>query len=213
MAKTTYSREELERQLSESRRELRAADATIHNLELQLAEVVSVHDERAAFEAFMEKRFKDCIDRRLVKNGDGEYFAWDMQVAWIVWKGRAAMLQGAEPVTTAYRLPFEQWLSQQTGAIDVECGCVMTEVFYHWLRVAYEAGNSQVIPDDVRRMDWLVSKTVDVREPMFYGSHSLFWSQTITDEEDDYHATKLREQIDAAMAVEQAAAPQQEVKK
>ncbi|HDR2479682.1 TPA: DUF551 domain-containing protein [Enterobacter ludwigii] len=59
---------------------------------------------------------------------------------------RAAMLQGAEPVTTAYKLPFEQWLSQQTGTIDVECGCVMTEVFFHWLRVAYEAGNSPVIP-------------------------------------------------------------------
>lgn len=60
---------------------------------------------------------------------------------------RAAMLQGAEPVTTAYKLPFDQWLSQQTGTIDVECGCVMTEVFFHWLRVAYEAGNSPVIPD------------------------------------------------------------------
>lgn len=53
-----------------------------------------------------------------------------------------------EPVTTAYKFPFEQWLSQQTGTIDVECGCVMTEVFYHWLRVAYEAGNSPVILDD-----------------------------------------------------------------
>lgn len=60
---------------------------------------------------------------------------------------RAAMLQGAEPVTTAGKLPFEQWLSQQTGTIDVECGCVMTEVFFHWLRVAYEAGNYPVIPD------------------------------------------------------------------
>ncbi|MCE1500417.1 hypothetical protein LWU40_01430 [Enterobacter hormaechei] len=60
---------------------------------------------------------------------------------------RAAMLQGAEPVTTANELPFEQWLSQQTGTIDVECGCVMTEVFFHWLRVAYEAGNSPVTPD------------------------------------------------------------------
>ncbi|WP_238380462.1 hypothetical protein [Enterobacter sichuanensis] len=60
---------------------------------------------------------------------------------------RAAMLHGAEPVTTAYKLPFEQWLSQQTGTIDVECGCVMTEVFFHWLRIAYEAGNSPVIPD------------------------------------------------------------------
>lgn len=64
-------------------------------------------------------------------------------------------------------------------------------------------GNSPVTPDDVLRMDWLVSKTVDVREPMVYGSHSIFWSQTITDEDDDYHATKLREQIDAAMAAEQ----------
>ena len=53
----------------------------------------------------------------------------------------------AEPVTTACKLPFEQWLLQQTGTIDVECGCVMTEVFFHWLRVAYEAGNSPVIPD------------------------------------------------------------------
>ncbi len=74
-----------------------------------------------------------------------------------------------------------------------------------------QAGNSPVTPDDVLRMDWLVSKTVDVREPMVYGSHSIFWSQTITDEDDDYHATKLREQIDAAMAAEHAA-PQQEVK-
>ena len=57
------------------------------------------------------------------------------------------MLQGAEPVKTANKLPFEQWLSQQTGTIDVECGCVMTEVFFHWFRVAYEAGDSPVIPD------------------------------------------------------------------
>ncbi|EAA9556406.1 DUF551 domain-containing protein [Salmonella enterica subsp. enterica serovar Mbandaka] len=60
---------------------------------------------------------------------------------------RAAMLQGSQPVTTSKKLPFEQWLSQQTGTIDVECGCVMTEVFFHWLRVAYEAGNSPATPD------------------------------------------------------------------
>ncbi|UQI38532.1 hypothetical protein [Citrobacter freundii] len=45
------------------------------------------------------------------------------------------------------RLPFAQWLSQQNEPIDVDCGCVTTEAFYHWLRVAYEAGNSPVIPD------------------------------------------------------------------
>ncbi|WP_407197302.1 DUF551 domain-containing protein [Citrobacter freundii] len=45
------------------------------------------------------------------------------------------------------RLPFDQWLSQQNDTIDVDCGCVTTEAFYHWMRVAYEAGNSPVIPD------------------------------------------------------------------
>lgn len=55
---------------------------------------------------------------------------------------------------------------------------------------------------DKRRMDWLVSKAVNVRDPMVYGSHSMFWSQVITDEEDDYYETKLREQIDEAMDAE-----------
>ena len=44
-------------------------------------------------------------------------------------------------------MKFEEWLSQQDGIIEVDCGCVTTEAFYHWMRVAYEAGNSQVIPD------------------------------------------------------------------
>lgn len=60
---------------------------------------------------------------------------------------RADMLQDAEPLTTAYKLPFDKWLSQQNKPLDVDCGCVTTEAFYHWLRVAYEAGNSPVIAD------------------------------------------------------------------
>lgn len=44
-------------------------------------------------------------------------------------------------------MKFEEWLSQQDGIIEVDCGCVTTEAFYHWMRVAYEAGNSLVIPD------------------------------------------------------------------
>ena len=39
-------------------------------------------------------------------------------------------------------MKFEEWLAQQDGVIEVDCGCVTTEAFYHWLRVAYEAGNS-----------------------------------------------------------------------
>ncbi|HCA8828631.1 TPA: DUF551 domain-containing protein [Klebsiella quasipneumoniae] len=44
-------------------------------------------------------------------------------------------------------MKFEEWLSQQDGVIEVDCGCVATEAFYHWMRVAYEAGNSPAIPD------------------------------------------------------------------
>ncbi|EPQ4684605.1 hypothetical protein LXC81_000820 [Citrobacter freundii] len=92
-------------------------------------------DERAAFNTWNN-------DENLPIAGVGAKNA-----AWLAWQARASMLQDAEPVTTASKLPFEQWLSQQTGTIDVECGCVMTEVFFHWLRVAYEDGNAPVSPD------------------------------------------------------------------
>lgn len=61
----------------------------------------------------------------------------------------AAMLQGSQPVSQSktYRLDFGQWLEQQRGKIDVDCGCVSTETFMHWLRVAYEAGNHPDFPD------------------------------------------------------------------
>ena len=60
---------------------------------------------------------------------------------------RAAMLHGAKPVSQTYKLTFEQWLEQQHDKIDVDCGCVSTEMFMHWIRVAYEAGNSLVTLD------------------------------------------------------------------
>lgn len=49
-------------------------------------------------------------------------------------------------------MSFEEWLSQQDGVIEVDCGCVTTEAFYHWMRVAYEAGNSPVIPGAEQRI-------------------------------------------------------------
>lgn len=44
-------------------------------------------------------------------------------------------------------MKFEEWLAQQDGVIEVDCGCVTAEAFYHWMRVAYEAGNFSVVPD------------------------------------------------------------------
>lgn len=107
---------------------------------------------------------------------------------------RAAMLQGAEPVTTDYKLPFDQWLSQQTGTIDVECGCVMTEVFFHWLRVAYEAGNYPVIPDGWKLVP------IDPTKDMLRAGQSVvgFWLNTV-------HCY-------SKMLAAAPAAPQQEVK-
>ncbi len=61
-------------------------------------------------------------------------------------KQRVAGLE-AKPVSQTYKLTFEQWLEQQHDKIDVDCGCVSTEMFMHWIRVAYEAGNSPVTPD------------------------------------------------------------------
>ncbi|QLV52891.1 hypothetical protein HV223_11995 [Enterobacter cloacae] len=110
---------------------------------------------------------------------------------------RAAMLQGAEPVMTAYKLPFEQWLSQQTGTIDVECGCVMTEVFFHWLRVAYEAGNSPVIPDG-----WVLVPVEPTMSQEFAGYRTL----TDTGKMSRLMKTRLSNIYRAMIA----AAPQQE---
>lgn len=68
------------------------------------------------------------------------------------------------------RLPFAQWLSQQNEPIDVDCGCVTTEAFYHWLRVAYEAGNSPVTPEG-----WI---PVSERMPESDGNYWGWWSES-----------------------------------
>ncbi|WP_426713026.1 hypothetical protein [Cronobacter muytjensii] len=47
---------------------------------------------REQFEDAVKQKFGDLIDQRICKNGDGEYMAWDMQVAWWAWQAsRAAM--------------------------------------------------------------------------------------------------------------------------
>ena len=41
---------------------------------------------REQFEQAIKARFGDLIDYRVCKNSDGEYMAWDMQVAWWAWQ-------------------------------------------------------------------------------------------------------------------------------
>lgn len=54
-------------------------------------------------------------------------------------------------------MKFEEWLSQQDGIIEVDCGCVTAEAFYHWMRVAYESGNSLAQSDcyPVQNQGWI----------------------------------------------------------
>lgn len=182
------------------------------SIELELARIALASLEAEAV------AWTDADELRDVKNGGSGYlFAIGGEANKFAEPHRQVMLYTATPapVSVPKDIPDSVYeiLCQACGG--GEKACDFADELWNACRAAMlqgADGNSPVIPDDVRRMDWLVSKTVDVREPMVYGSHSLFWSQTITDEEDDYHATKLREQIDAAMAAEQAAAPQQEVK-
>lgn len=108
-----------------------------------------------------------------------------------------------------FRLPFDQWLSQQNEPIDVDCGCVTTEAFFHWLRVAYEDGNSPVapgawIPVSERMPDKLIPVMVmyedgEMWSAMWNGNH---WDDG-TEYPDPRSVTHWRKM---------PAAPQQEVK-
>ncbi|WP_407084635.1 hypothetical protein [Pluralibacter gergoviae] len=69
-------------------------------------------------------------------------------------------------------MKFEEWLSQQNGVIEVGCGCVTTEAFYHWMRVAYEAGNSPAIPDGYAMVpkeptDEMIAAAMDCDDVLF----------------------------------------------
>lgn len=118
-----------------------------------------------------------------------------------------------EEVKMTSREQFEEWVKKETGFDLCRTNYPMTEwadqkyesYQTHLAWMAWQASRAEIEIElfaDKRRMDWLVSKAVNVREPMVYGSHSMFWSQVITDEEDDYYVTKLREQIDVAMESE-----------
>ncbi|HAD8627327.1 hypothetical protein SND13_08960 [Escherichia coli] len=91
-----------------------------------------------------KERISDIISR-IEMYGHGAGYTADevLEIA----KQMLALRQKEQHESNTCRLNFEQWLEQQRGKIDVDCGCVSTETFMHWLRVAYEAGNYPDIPD------------------------------------------------------------------
>lgn len=93
-----------------------------------------------------QERNQQYIKRRDQENENIALTVGRLRVELEAAKKRVAELE-AKPVSQTYKLTFEQWLEQQHDKIDVDCGCVSTEMFMHWIRVAYEAGNYPVTPD------------------------------------------------------------------
>ena len=52
--------------------------------------MLNFEKEREAFEQFVNDTYKDLIDKRICINSDGDYMAWDMQVAWRTWQAATA---------------------------------------------------------------------------------------------------------------------------
>ena len=57
---------------------------------------------------------------------------------------------------------------------------------------------------DAARMNWLETKTVNVRNPMRYGSHDMFWASP-GDEEDSVLPSDIRNKIDTILFAEKVA--------
>lgn len=76
-------------------------DVTARNREQFGWKVIEVDKSREQFEQFIQRKFGDLIDQRITKNGDGEYFSWDMQVAWLSWQASRAAIE--------IELPENKW--------------------------------------------------------------------------------------------------------
>lgn len=90
---------------------------------------------REKFEQAIKARFGDSIDYRVCKNSDGEYMAWDMQVAWWAWQAAetdmAVQLANAESKcrdlaaenavlkkAAEFATADDMWIEQADGMLD-----------------------------------------------------------------------------------------------
>ncbi|EJD4871229.1 DUF551 domain-containing protein, partial [Escherichia coli] len=103
-----------------------------------------------------------------------------------------------EPASQTAKLSFQEWLSEQKEKIDVDCGCVSIETLTHWMKSAYEAGNSPVTPDgwiscseripDDKQYVWCWGKSYgwtecDTFEGYYDWSRNKWWAVTDDGEE------------------------------
>ena len=103
-----------------------------------------------------------------------------------------------EPASQTAKRSFQEWLSEQKEKIDVDCGCVSIETLTHWMKSAYEAGNSPVTPDgwiscseripDDKQYVWCWGKSYgwtecDTFEGYYDWSRNKWWAVTDNGEE------------------------------
>ena len=103
-----------------------------------------------------------------------------------------------EPASQTAKRSFQEWLSEQKEKIDVDCGCVSIETLTHWMKSAYEAGNSPVTPDgwiscseripDDKQYVWCWGKSYgwtecDTFEGYYDWSRNKWWAVTDDGEE------------------------------
>ena len=103
-----------------------------------------------------------------------------------------------EPASQTAKRSFQEWLSEQKEKIDVDCGCVSIETLTHWMKSAYEAGNSPVTPDgwiscseripDDKQYVWCWGKSYgwtecDTFEGYYDCSRNKWWAVTDNGEE------------------------------
>ena len=96
-----------------------------------------MNNEREAFEAYMADRYKNTVDQRVCVNSNGDYMAWDMQVAWHVWQ--AAKAQAVpEGFVLVLVTPSDEFIDKLA---DVICNEFDTTISgsAHCAREAYKA--------------------------------------------------------------------------
>lgn len=69
-------------------------------------------ESRKQFEAEMAK-LGDCVDMRRAKNGDEEYMAWDVRLAWRFWNLSRSSIEIKLP-PKAESSPYEHYMPYYT---------------------------------------------------------------------------------------------------
>jgi len=62
--------------------------------QLTASEASNDEMERQRFENAMKDEFGSLVDLSICGNDDGEYFAWDIHVAWYAWQAALKSKQG-----------------------------------------------------------------------------------------------------------------------